>query len=317
VTQFPVTVEARVGRRNMLARKIRSKALPCTIAAVVGAVILSGCGSNSTPSATSPGATSAAQPTTTAAAAPAQLVVPLGNEPSGTVTLSWDPQTKLVTAKLQMVGLTPGSTHAMHIHQGSCADQGDVLVPFDDVTADHTGAINTSVQSDQPSANGLAAGTLLNIHLAPAPEMGKPGSETYTPIACADINPAASTTLQMAPLPQFGNHPQSQAILSYDPAAKTLSVTTRATGLVAGSTHAAHIHSGSCDSQGGVKYHLNDLVASPDGVAETTTVINNVNEAPPATGWYINVHWGSSDQIEKDGKPTLYFAPILCGNVSK
>jgi hypothetical protein len=65
------------------------------------------------------------------------------------------------------------------------------------------------------------------------------------------------------------------------------------------------------------EYPLNDLVASSDGVAETTTVINNVTEAPPATGWYINVHLGSSDQIEKDGKPTLYFAPILCGNVSK
>jgi Cu/Zn superoxide dismutase len=301
---------------------MRSKALPCTIAAVVVAVILGACGSNSTPSATSPsagtpGATSAGQPTTTAAAGPAQLVVPLGNEPSGTVTLSWDPQTKFITAKLQMVGLTPGSTHAMHIHQGSCADQGDILVPFDDVTADQAGAINTAVQSAQPSANGLAPGTLLNIHLAPAAEMGNPGSQTYMPISCADINPAASATVQMAPLPQFGNHPQSQAILSYDPAAKTLSASARATGLVAGSTHAVHIHSGSCDSQGPVKYPLNDLVASPNGVAETTTVIRNVNEAPPATGWYVNVHLGSSDQIEKDGKPTLYFAPILCGNVSK
>jgi hypothetical protein len=309
----------------MPAAEMRSKALPCTIAVVVGTVILGGCGSKSTPSATSPGATSGGQATTavagqatsTAAAGPAQRVVPLGNEPSGTVTLSWDPQTKLVTAKLQMVGLTPGSTHAMHIHQGSCADQGDVLVPFDDVTADKTGAINTSVQSDQPSANGLAAGTLLNIHLAPSPQMGPPGSQTYMPIACADINPAASATLQMAPLPQFGNHPQSQTILSYDPAAQTLSVSARATGLVAGSGHAVHIHSGSCDSQGPVKYPLNDLVASDNGVAETTTVINNVTEAPPATGWYINVHLGSSDQIEKDGKPTLYFAPILCGNVTK
>jgi Cu/Zn superoxide dismutase len=296
----------------MRAHQRRPQALTWTIVAAVSAVILAGCSSNSTPSATPAGAT-----TTTGAAAPAQLVVPLGNEPSGTVTLSWDPQTKFVTAKLQMVGLTPGSAHAMHIHKGSCAEQGDVLVPFDDVSADQTGAINTSVQSDQPSANGLAAGTLLNIHLAPAPEMGAPGSQTYMPIACADINPAESATLQMAPLPQFGNHPQSQSILSYDPAAKSLTVTTRATGLVAGSAHAAHIHTGSCDSQGGVKYHLNDLVASSSGVAETTTVINNVNEAPPATGWYINVHLGSSDQIEKDGKPTLYFAPILCGNVSK
>ena len=293
------------------------------IAAAVVAAIVGACGSNSTPSATSssaasPGATSPGQATTTAAAGgPAQIIVPLGNEPSGTVTLNWDSQTKYITAKLDMVGLTPGSTHAMHIHQGNCVDQGDILVPFLDVTADDHGTINTTVMSAQPSENGLAAGTLLNIHLAPANEMGNPGSQTYMPISCADINPATGTTLQMAPLPQFGNHPQSQAILNYDPTAKTLTVTARATGLVAGSAHAVHIHSGSCDSQGEVKYPLNDLVAKGDGVAETTTVIQNVDQAPPASGWYVNVHLGAHDQIEKDGKPTLYFAPILCGNVSK
>ncbi len=310
-----------------MARMTRSKLLPVTIAAAVVTAMVGACGSNSTSSGTSPSPasaspaspspTSSGQAATTAAAGPGQIIVPLGNEPSGTVTLNWDPQTKFVAAKLQMVGLTPGSTHAMHIHQGNCVDQGDVLVPFLDVTADDTGTIDTTVMSAQPSETGLAAGTLLNIHLAPAPEMGKPGSQTYMPISCADINPAASTTLQMAPLPQFGDHPQSQAILNYDPTAKTLTVTARATGLVAGSTHAVHIHSGSCDSQGEVKYPLNDLVAKSDGVAETTTVIQNVDQAPPASGWYINVHLGAHDQVVKDGKPTLYFAPILCGNVSK
>ncbi|MCU1695794.1 MAG: hypothetical protein JWR34_1857 [Mycobacterium sp.] len=247
---------------------------------------------------------------------PAQIIVPLGNEPSGTVTLTWDPQTKYISAKIAMVGLTPGSTHAMHIHQGTCDKQGDVLVPFLDVTADDAGRINNTMMSAQPSATGLAAGTLLNIHLAPANEMGSPGSQTYMPISCANINPAAGTTLQMAPLPQFGDHPQSQAILTYDPTAKTLTVAARATGLVAGSAHAVHIHGGSCDSQGKVIYHLNDLVAGADGVAETTTLIPNVDQAPPASGWFINVHLGGHDQIEKDGKPTMFFAPILCGNVT-
>jgi Cu/Zn superoxide dismutase len=305
----------------------RAKALPIVIGAAVVAAMVGACGSNSTPSATSssgasPGpattsaATSTAASTSAAANGPAQIIVPLGNEPSGTVTLTWDPQTKYISAKIAMVGLTPGSTHAMHIHQGSCDKQGDVLVPFLDVTADDAGRINNTVLSAQPSATGLAAGTLLNIHLAPANEMGNPGSQTYMPIACADINPAAGETLQMAPLPQFGDHPQSQAILTYDATGKTLTVAARATGLVAGSAHAVHIHAGSCGSQGAVVYHLNDLVAKSDGVAETTTVVPNVDQAPPASGWYINVHLGSGDQIEKDGKPTLYFAPILCGNVA-
>ena len=278
-------------------------------AAAAFAVCVAACGSSSTPS-------TSTQATASGAAGP-PVVVPLGDQPSGTVMLSWDPQTKNVTAKLQMVGFTPGSSHAMHIHQGSCAAQGDVLVPFPDVTANDGGAIDTTVTSSQPSAAGLAAGTFLNIHLAPAAQMGGPGSLGYTPISCADITPAASTAVTMAPPPQPGQHPQGSAKLIYDPAKKTLSVDATASGLVAGSAHAVHIHLGSCDSQGAVKYPLNDLVASPTGSAETTTVIQNVDQAPPASGWYINVHLGSSSQIQQNGQPTLYFQPIICGNVGK
>ena len=278
-------------------------------AAAAFAICVAACGSSSTPS-------TSTQATASGAAGP-PVVVPLGDQPSGTVMLSWDPQTKNVTAKLQMVGFTPGSSHAMHIHQGSCAAQGDVLVPFPDVTANDGGAIDTTVTSSQPSAAGLAAGTFLNIHLAPAAQLGAPGSLGYTPISCADITPAASTAVTMAPPPQPGQHPQGSAKLIYDPAKKTLSVDATASGLVAGSAHAVHIHLGSCDSQGAVKYPLNDLVASPTGSAETTTVIQNVEQAPPASGWYINVHLGSSSQIQQNGQPTLYFQPIICGNVGK
>jgi Cu/Zn superoxide dismutase len=279
-----------------------------TAAAVAACV--AACGPSSTQSSTTTSATA-----TGVAGSP--VIVHLGDQPSGTVTLSWDPQTKNVSAKMQMVGFTPASTHAMHIHQGSCAAQGDVVVPFPDVTANDAGAIDTTVTSSQPSAAGLAAGTFLNIHLAPAAQMGGPGSLGYTPISCADITPAASTAVTMAPPPQAGQHPQGSATLTYDPAKKTLSVAATASGLVAASDHAVHIHLGSCESQGAVKYPLNDLVASPAGTAETTTVIQNVDQAPPASGWYFNVHLGSSSQIEQNGQPTLYFAPIMCGNIGK
>jgi hypothetical protein len=280
------------------------------MAAAAVAACVAACGSSSTQSSTTTSATSSGT-------AGSPISVAFGGQPSGTVTLSWDPQTKNVSAKLQMVGFTPGSSHAMHIHQGSCAAQGDVLVPFPDVTADGGGAIDTTVTGLQPSAAGLAAGTLLNIHLAPSAQMGAPGSLGYTPISCADITPAASATLTMAPLPEPGQHPQGSATLTYDPAKKTLSVAVTASGLVAGSEHAVHIHLGSCDAQGAVKYPLEDLVASPTGAAETTTVIQNVDQAPPATGWYFNVHLGSSSQIEQNGQPTLYFQPIICGNIGK
>jgi len=282
--------------------------------AAVAAASVAACGSSSTPTTTTTTTTTSA---TASGAAGSPVNVTLGDQPSGAVALSWDPQTKKVSAKLQMVGFTPGSSHAMHIHQGSCASQGDVLVPFPDVTANDGGAIDTTVTSSQPSAAGLAAGTFLNIHLAPAAQMGAPGSLGYTPISCADITPAASTTLTMAPLPEPGQHPQGSAKLTYDPAKKALTVAATASGLVAGSEHAVHIHLGSCGAQGAVKYPLDDLVASPTGAAETTTVIQNVDQAPPASGWYINVHLGSSSQIEQNGQPTLYFQPIICGNIGK
>ncbi|MDT5112235.1 MAG: hypothetical protein QOE20_4125, partial [Mycobacterium sp.] len=190
-----------------------------TAAALVVASVVA-CGSSSTKSSSTQPSTAPA-PTTGVTASP--VTVPLGNQPSGTVALSWDPQTKNFSAKLQMAGFTPGSSHAMHIHQGSCAEQGAVLVPFPDVIANGTGAIDTTVTSSQPAAAGLAVGTFLNIHLAPAAQLGAPGSVGYTPIACADITPSAST-LTMAPPPQPGQAPQGSATFTYDPSKKTLTV---------------------------------------------------------------------------------------------
>jgi Cu/Zn superoxide dismutase len=216
-----------------------------------------------------------------------------------------------------MTGFTPGSSHAMHIHQGSCTAQGAVLVAFPDVTADEHGVIDTTVTGLQPSPAGLAAGTLLNIHLAWGAALGDPDSLGYTPVSCVNIAPGASTAVTMAPPPQPAQHLQGSATLTYSPAKKTLSVTVNASGLLAGSVHAVDIHSGSCESQGPVKYPLSDLTASPTGAAAATTFIEDVDELPPAWGWYLDVHLGSDDQIEQNGQPALPFDPIMCGNIGK
>lgn len=284
---------------NTVTKKSGSARL-VTTAVAIGALVAA-CSSNSTPSPTS---------TTSGAAAPVKIA--LAFEPTGTATLSWDPQSKDVTAKLQLSGFTPGSTHAMHIHQGGCATTGDVLVPFPDVTADGGGAINTTVTSTQPAPGGLASGTALNIHLASGAQLGGPGAFGFTPIACGDVVLGTPTTVNMAPV---GPRPQGSADLAYDPGKKTLTVTTTASGLAPGSSHAQHIHLGTCNAQGAVKYGLTDLVASPTGSAQNTTIVQNVDQAPPSSGWYLNVHLGSSSQIEQNGQPTLYFQPIICGNV--
>jgi CHRD domain len=238
--------------------------------------------------------------------------VTLGAQPTGTATLTWDPQTKNVTAKVQLSGVTPGSTHAMHIHKGPCTAMGDILVPFPDLTADTGGAINTTVTGTQPAPDGLTTGTSLNMHLGTTAQLGT--ALGFTPIACGDVVPATPTTVTLAPV---GQQPQGSADMTYDPGKKTLTVTTTASGLAPGSSHAQHIHLGSCAAQGEVKYGLDDLVASPTGTAEKTTVVPNA-EAPPASGWYLNVHLGSSSQIlDQNGNKTLYFQPIICANIGK
>ncbi len=282
----------------------KSSFMRIVAAAVLVAAPVAGCNSHP-PQSSSP----------TAPGAAALIKVTLSYRPSGTAALSWDPQSKNITAELQMAGFTPGSTHAIHIHQGGCATMGDVAVPFPDVTADGAGAINTSVTSEQLAPEGLLPGTALNMHLAAGAQLGGPGQLGYTPIACGDITAAvATTTLTMAPV---GQRPQGSANLTYDPGNKTLTIATSASGLAPGSAHAQDIGLGTCDAQGAAKYPLNDLVALASGTAYQTTVIQNVDQAPPPSGWYLNVHLGSSAQVLQDGQPTLYFQPIICGNIGK
>ena len=58
--------------------------------------------------------------------------------------------------------------------------------------------------------------------------------------------------------------PQGWATVAYDPQARTITVTLTASGLTPGA-HAAHIHVGSCASQGPVQYMLMDFMANSQG----------------------------------------------------
>jgi hypothetical protein len=239
-------------------------------------------------------------PSAPGAAAP--IKVTLSYRPSGTAALSWDPQSKNITAKLQMAGLAPGGAYAIDIHEGPCDTIGDVAVSFPEVTADSAGAINTSITSGQPAPGGLLPHTALSMH-----------RDASAPIACADIAAAVTaTTLPMAPA---GQPLQGSANLTYDPENKTLIVATSATGLAPGSSHAQNIGLGTCEAQGPAKYPLDDLAALANGTAYQTTVIQNVGQAPPPSGWYLNVYLESSAQVPQNGLPTPDLQPILCGNI--
>lgn len=88
-----------------------------------------------------------------------------------------------------------------------------------------------------------------------------------------------------------------------------------ASGLTPG-MHAAHIHLGSCQSQGGVLYMLMDFVANSRGqIASQTRTVTNVATGIPASGWYLNLHQGTSQTILSNGAPTIAFRPLLCANI--
>lgn len=272
-------------------------------------------GGTPTPS-VSPAASPSASPSPTATA-PSQLT--LSHMPTGTATLSWDATTKIITAKVDMSGFTPSSSHAMHIHTGSCLNQQNPpVIPFPDITANAAGAAKVTVTS-KAVAGGIPSNAYLNVHLAPGATLGSPTDVSFTPIACADIPTGTATagpvTLTMAALPQAGQHPTATAALTYNATAKSLTVTVSASGLVSGTAHAAHLHAGSCAAQGAVVYALSDITADASGDATTTTVVPNVTTPPPASGWYLNVHTGSSSKILSGGKPTMLFQPILCVDV--
>jgi hypothetical protein len=275
------------------------------IVAVAALVAASVAGCNSLPQSSSP----------TAPGEAALIKVILSYQPSGTAALSWDRQSENVTAKLQIAGFTPGGTYAVDIHEGSCATIGDVAVPFPKVTADSAGAINTSVTGERLAPGGLVPRTALSMHLDADAQLGGPTDLGSAPLACGDITAAVATaTLTMAPV---GQRPQGWADLTYNPGNKTLIVATSASGLAPGSAHAQHIGLGRCEAQGAAKYQLNDLVASANGTAYQTTVIQNVDQAPPSPGWYLNIQLGSSAQVLQNGQPTSYVAPIICGNIGK
>lgn len=272
-----------------------------------------GCGTASQPPAPS------STPPSAPSAAPGALDVPLATMPAGTAKLSWDPTTKQITAAVDMYGFTPSSAHAMHIHPGTCADQTEPpSVPFPDLTADAHGVVKQSVTSG-PVPAGLPTTSYLNIHLAPMAQLGTPKDVSFTPIACGDIpagTPSAGpVTLSMHLPAKDGRTPAGSSTLSYDAAAHTLRVELKVTGLAPNTAHAVHVHSGSCRAQGDVLYPLPDLRANAEGDATASTIVPNVTSAPPATGWYVNVHLGPMSQILSGNNPTLLFAPILCGDV--
>ena len=274
------------------------------VLSVVVVLLLSGCGGTS--SASNPPATA----TPTKAASGTAGSATLKHAPRGTTAISWTPASQSLTVKISLVGLAPSSTHPAQIYSDSCAKQGGVLYTLNNVLANAVG-VGSSTTVIKNVKTAPANGSNLTVHngpgLAPAVEL--------LPIVCSDLSynhiaPASALSAQIpldtAPASSPSETARGMAQLTLS--GTTLTVKLTLSGLQPGSSHAAHIHAGSCESEGAIIYTLSNVVADAAGKSISTTTIKNVSSIP-GTGWYVNVHY-STNLATQTG-----FNPIACGNV--
>jgi CHRD domain len=277
---------------------------------VTGAV--TACGGSSSPPAQGSSSSGAASGTG------ATVTVGLTHVPHGQATLAYDGASRSMTVTIHLVGLAPDSTHPAHIHAGSCAKQGDVVYPLDAVIADAKGVATSTTRVQNVKEGGIPdRAWYVNVHNGP----GLKPDDQFLPIACGDVTPGAGSSgmATSATVPLTSGPPPPSQPGSPDQAASgratlgivngALRVTVDISGLAPNSSHAAHIHLGSCEAQGPVFKPLNSITADSAGHASVTTTISTVTAIPSRT-WYINVH----RTLNVAGSQTD-FDPILCGDV--
>jgi hypothetical protein len=110
--------------------------------------------------------------------------ITLVHQPTGMVTLSWNPNTSVLVVTFHMSGLAPFSSHPAHIHRStSCQIGGPMLFALHPVVADATG-VGTSTTYIS-TTNGIPrTGWIVNVHNGPdlAP------TAQSLPIACVAIH---------------------------------------------------------------------------------------------------------------------------------
>jgi hypothetical protein len=241
---------------------------------------------------------------------PGQLVIntPLTAMPSGNLTVRSG--ARITRLRLNVVGLTPGSGHEMVIVNNRCATPMPLAQMRNTMAVANIDVNNGGSSTTDARVSSSAMRSHQSALILLGPEDSSAGK---TVIACASLRAHGSSMLQSVTktaTPLSGN-----ATLAYDATAQTLTVQVHATGFHPDSLHAAHVHQGTCQSQGPVLYMLPDLRADAQGAIDATETVSGVTSAPPASGWYLNIHMGNSQNILDNGVPTQQFQPRLCGNI--
>lgn len=272
------------------------KKLAAIICGALFLALLSACGSSS----------QAVTGDTIGSNSPKNVEIPLKHSPIGTTEFTWESGT--LNVKISLTGLAPNSSHAAHIHAGTCAVDGAVIYPLKPVVADAKGD-GTSETSIPNVSNGIPAhGWYINVHNGLLMS-----SIEHRPISCGNVTNSDSSSKQSVRVVMMGTtapneSARGQADLTFINGKPTLKITL--SGLEPNSTHVAHIHGGSCEAQGPVLVMLKPVVANDKGIGTSVTTFDSM--PIPKNGLYVNVHTGAT--MAELAQPTL-FNPIACGNV--
>ncbi len=232
--------------------------------------------------------------------------MPAGSVRFGSVRHGW------LVVHMVLYGLTPGSSHYVELVQPS----GRRVVRFSTLRANSVGQADETLAST--FGGWVPRGSRLVIRMG-----ARGGRVARLPIA--ETKPLSSVHLRRplrlhsVEVSAGGVHygtPRGDATIVYNSRRETLTVIVRASGVTPG-PHAAHIHLGSCQKQGPVQYMLRDLVANRRGqIVHAVRVFTHVASPVPASGWYLNVHQGNAGDILRNGRPTVYFRPLICANIN-
>ncbi len=263
-------------------------------------LLLTACGSNS-----SQPAENVVVPTSSTVNAANAIIK---HSPSGTVELIWNPTSHVLTVRLALTGLDPKSVHPSFISSGTCKNAGKAIYTLSNVTADTIG-FASAITKVKDVAKGIPeSGWHVDVHNGP--DMGT--TARAMSISCADISNSTNSTSSTATLSEASTPNQAASGLAELTVTNNrLAVTVTMQGLEPNSKHAAHIHIGSCVSQGKIVYPLNPVVVNAVGDGKSITTIDNVT-AVPRSGWYINVHLGSNVDASTTSQTDM--DPIDCGD---
>lgn len=279
---------------------VRKRAIYVLLLIGATALLLAACASSNAPS-----TENAAVPTSSTVNAANAIIK---HSPSGTAELMWDHTSHVLTVRLALTGLDPKSVHPAFVNSGSCKSAGKAVYTLSNVVADTIGFANI-ITKIKDVTNGIPqSGWYVDVRNGPRMD----AAAQAMPISCADVSNSTGSANATATLNDASTPNQAaDGLAALTVTDNRLAVTVTMKGMEPNTKHAAHIHVGSCVSQGKIIYPLNPVVVNAAGDGTSITTIDNV-AAIPRSGWYINIHMGG--RVDSPTTSQADMDPLACGD---